>query len=112
MGKKDIKEIIVKISLKMIGFTFCIFICYGLLIIVELHKIVPFFPILFLFHFLFWVGHPLFVKYVLKIKWLDCTKDDFLSLKYILIPCIILEILVLLYYPHETWLAIQQIAQN
>lgn len=112
MGKKDIKKIIIKTSFKMTGFIFFIFIYYGLLIIVELHKIVPFFPILFLFHFLFWVGHPLFVKYVLKRKWFECTKDDFLSLKYILIPCIILELLVLLYYPHETYLTIQQMAKG
>ena len=38
--------------------------------------------------------------------------DDYLLLKYILIPCVILEILVLLYYPHETYLAIQQMAKG
>ena len=75
------------------------------MIILDLHFIVPFFPVLFLFDFCFIVGHPLFVKYISKKKWYECTKDDYLALRYILLPSLFLEILtlcvVIICYPNE-----------
>ena len=112
MEKKGLKENIIKTLIKIMVFVICFLIYCGLLIIIELHKCVPFFPVLFLFHIIFWAGHPLFVIYVLKRKWGDCTKNNYLLLKYILIPCIILELLVMLYYPNETWLILQQVVKG
>ena len=54
--------------------------------------------VLFLFDFCFWVGYPLFMEYVLKRKWFECTKEDYLALKYILTPWLIMEVIVMIYY--------------
>ena len=110
MGKEKIAK--KKLALKIISDVVFLLYLFGLFTILVFHKILPFFPILFLFDFSLLIGYPLFLKFVLKKKWFDCTKNDYLLLKYILIPCIILELLVLLYYPHETYLAIQQMAKG
>ena len=79
------------------------FICCALVFVIvlfsiefyELHLIVPFFPILFLFDLSLIVGYPLFLRYVLKKKWFDCCKDKLLQIKYILLPILFLEMLAL-----------------
>ena len=58
--------------------------------------------IMFFFNFYFWIGHNLFLKYVLRRKWSDCTKDNFLSIKYIFTPLLIMEMLAMLCYYNET----------
>ena len=57
--------------------------CIEFILIGNLHFILPFFPVLFLFNFCFWFGHPIFLRYVLKRKWFECTKDYYLKIKYI-----------------------------
>ena len=82
------------------------------IIIVRLHYIVPFFPILFLFNLCFWVGHPLFLRYILKRKWFECTKDYYLKIRYIMLPWLIMELMVLLYYHKATYLIIKTIIEE
>ena len=104
MEKKDIIIWLKKILLKIAYWIVSLCIFFNAMIILNLHFIVPFFPVLFLFNFCFWVGHPLFMRYVLKLKWFDCTKDNYLSLKYILIPSLIMELIVIIYYYNEIML--------
>ena len=86
---------------------------FGLFTILAFHVIVPFFPILFLFDFCFLVGYPLFLKYVLKRKWfVECIKDEYLKIKYILLPYVIMEIIVLLYYHKATYFIIKTVMEN
>ena len=108
MGKKDIKNTFWKI----ISHIFFIYICLGGIVIIELHSVVSFSPVLFLFDFCFVGGYPLFLRYVLKLKWFECTKDEYLKIKYILLPWLIMELIVLLYYHKETWLAFQKIVES
>ncbi len=112
MEKEDKKEIIKNNIFKCIDFILNLLIAFGIFIIIVFHITGPFFPILFLFDFCFWFGHPLFLRYVLKRKWFECTKDYYLKIKYILLPCLIMELLVLLYYHNETWLVLQKIAES
>jgi len=112
MEKEAMKEKIRKIALEAITDVICVLIMGGLTIILIFHKFGPFFPVLFLFDFCFWFGHPIFVKYVLKRKWYECTKNDLLALKYILIPSLIMELLVLLYYYKATYFIITTIIEN
>ena len=86
--------------------------CIEFILIGCLHFILPFFPVLFLFDFCFWLGHPLFLKYVLKRKWFECTKNFYLKIKYILLPCLIMELMVLLYYHKATLFVIKTIMEN
>ena len=105
MIKKRLLQVLVFI---MFAIVYC-----GLLVIYEMHKIMAFFPILFLFDFCFLAGHPLFVKYVLKRKWFDeCTKDNCLKIKYILLPWLVMEFILILCCPHEMLLALQKIEQT
>ena len=97
------KEKIKELSLEVITNVICIFILCGLMIILIFHKYGPFFPVLFLFDFCFIVGYPLFLRYVLKKKWYECTKNYYLKIKYILLPWLIMELLVLLYYYKVTY---------
>lgn len=97
---------------KTIDIVVCEFILCGLMIILLYHKFAPFFPVLFLFDFCFWLGHPLFLKYVLKRKWFECTKNFYLKIKYILLPCLIMELMVLLYYHKATLFVIKTIMEN
>jgi hypothetical protein len=113
MEKKVIIQRIKRLSLKLINNFFAFFICFWLIIIVlRLHVIAPFFPILFLFDFCFLIGYPLFLRYVLKRKWFECTKDDYLCIRYIMLPLIIMELAVLLCYPHKTIMAIDFLAES
>ena len=108
MGKEAIRKKLIE------------FISYAIIFVIvlfsiefyELHFIVPLFPILFLFDFCFLIGYPLFLRYVLKRKWFECTKDDYLCIRYIMLPLIIMELAVLLYYPHETIIAIDFLADS
>lgn len=113
MGKEVIIQRIKRLSLKLINNFLAFFICFWLIIIVlRLHRVVPFFPIMFLFDFCFLIGYPLFLRYVLKRKWFECTKDDYLCIRYIMLPLIIMELAVLLCYPHETIMAIDFLAES
>ena len=110
------KEVVIKtmkeLALKTIDNAVCVLILCGLMIILIFHKIVPFFPVLFLFDFCFWLGHPLFLRYVLKKKWFECTKDFYLKIKYILLPWLIMELVVLLYYHKATLFIIRTVMEN
>lgn len=97
---------------KTISYIFFAFICLEGIIIIEIHKIVPFFPVLFLFDFCFIFGYPLFLRFVLKKKWFECTKYNYLNIKYILLPWFAMGLSLLLYYHNETWLALQKIAES
>ena len=112
MGKKTRNKMIKTLFYKCINFALSTLVAFGIVALIELHFMVPFFPILFLFDFCLLIGYPLFLVKVLKKKWFDCTKNDYLLLKYILIPWLILELLVMLYYPNETWLILQQIVKG
>lgn len=74
MEKKAILIFIKKILLKIIYWFVSLLILCNAMIILGLHLVVPFFPILFLFNFCFWLGHPLFVKYVLKKSGMNAPK--------------------------------------
>ncbi|MBQ8671045.1 MAG: hypothetical protein IJ525_00815 [Alphaproteobacteria bacterium] len=97
---------------KVINNVLIMLVIFMLLAIIELHKTVPFFPILFLFNLCFWLGHPLYLKYILRQKWFECTKDDYLCLKYLVLPKLIMEILLMLYYHNETMFIIEAIMES
>ena len=109
--KKTIKRI-KELSLEVITDVICVSVLCGLMIILVFHIFGPFFPVLFLFDFCFVVGYPLFLRYVLKRKWFDCTKDYYLKIKYILLPWLIMELLVLLYYHKVTFFIIKTVMEN
>ena len=100
------------LALKIVSDVIFLLCLFGLFTILAFHVIVPFFPILFLFDFCLVVGYPLFLKYVLKRKWFECTKDDYLELKYISIPWLIMELIVLLYYHKATYFIIKTVMEN
>ncbi len=112
MGKKVIISRVNKVVWSILNYGLITLIYFGLLLIYLLHHIVPFFPILFLFDSCFVVGYPLFLRYVLKRKWFECTKDDYLELKYISIPWLIMELVVLLYYNKATYFIIKTAMEN
>ena len=111
MEKESVK-IIKKLVLKMINCTLFVLILFNIFIVLRLHVIAPFFPILFLFDFCFLIGYPLFLRYVLKKKWFECTKDYYLKIKYILLPWLIMEVIVLLYYHKATYFIIKTVMKN
>ena len=86
--------------------------CVEFILIGSLHFMLPFFPVLFLFDVCFWFGHPLFLRYVLKKKWFECTKDYRLKIKYIMFPWLIMGLIVLLYYHKATLFIIKTIMEN
>ena len=86
--------------------------CVEFILIGSLHFMLPFFPVLFLFDVCFWFGHPLFLRYVLKKKWFECTKDYRLKIKYIMLPWLIMGLIVLLYYHKATLFIIKTIMEN
>ena len=96
------KEVMIRkaknLVLKIISDVISILCLFGLFTILEFHKAMPFFPVLFLFDFCFVIGYPLFLRYILKRKWFECTKDDYLELKYIFLPWLIMEGIVMIYY--------------
>ena len=110
------KEVVIKrikeYVLKMVDTIVCIFILCGLMIILLFHKICPFFPVLFLFDFCFIIGYPLFLHSVLKKKWFECTKNYYLKIRYILLPYVMMELIVLLYYHKATLFIIKTIMEN
>lgn len=111
--EKEVRfSLIRRIILKTIYWLVSLLIFISAMIILVFHKICPYFPVLFLFDFCFIVGHPLFLKHISKKKWYECTKDDFLALRYILLPSIFMELVVLLYYHNETILIIKAIMEN
>lgn len=110
MEKKDIKS--KTIFLNLIDLVINLFAGIGFILICNLHFIIPFFPVLFLFDFCFWFGHPLFLRYMLKKKWFECTKKLYLKIKYILLPWLIMELIVLLYYHKATLFIIKTVMEN
>ena len=112
MGKEVIVKRIKELALEAITDAICLFIMCGFMIIFVFHKTGPFFPVLFLFDFCFVVGYPLFLRYVLKRKWFECTRDNFLKIKYILLPWLIMELLVLLYYHNITFFIIKTVMED
>lgn len=111
MEKENVK-IIKKLLLNITSSALFVAILFNAFIILRLHKIVPFFPVLFLFDFCLLVGYPLFLRYVFKKKWFECTKDEYLKIKYLMFPWLIMSLAVLLYYSHETILAIDFLAES
>lgn len=100
------------LALKIVSDVIFLLCLFSLFTILAFHVIVPFFPILFLFDFCFLVGYPLFLRYVLKRKWFECTKDDYLCIRYILLPWLIMELIVLLYYHKATYFIIKTVMEN
>lgn len=82
------------------------FMALFFMFIIALHAYVPFFPVLFLFDICFWIGYPLFLRYIIKKTWSVCVRDERLSLKYITIPCLIMELIVMFCYPQETMMLV------
>ena len=111
MEKESIK-ITKKLLLKMINCTLFVLILFNAYIILRLHITVPFFLVLFFFDLCLLVGYPLFLRYALKRKWFECTKDDYLCIRYIMLPCLIMELAVLFCYPQETISAIDFLAES
>ncbi len=93
--------------IKAIDFVVAFFAAVAFSVMIGLHAYVPFFPVLFVFDICFWVGHPLFLYYVLQKKWSVCIHDDKLRLQYITIPWLIMELLVMFCYPSETIIVIK-----
>ena len=112
MEEKVVISLMRKVILKIIYWLVSLLIFCNAMIILQLHLIVPFFPVLFLFNFCFWFGYPLFLECILKKQWFKCTKDDYLALKYILFPWLIMEICLMFYYFHETLIVLRQIAER
>ena len=112
MEKENEKEIVKIKIFRCIDLILNILIAFGLFTILAFHKIVPFFPILFLFDFCLVVGYPLFLRFVLKKKWFECTKDEYLKVKYILLPYVMMEGIVLLYYHKITFFIIKTILES
>lgn len=108
MEKKGIKNIFWRI----ISYIFFTYICLGGIIILKIHTLVPFFPVLFFFDVCFILTLPLFLHYVLKKKWDDCMQNDYLKVKYILFPWLIMETCLMFYYFHETLIVLRQIAER
>ena len=105
MEKEVISETIKTIFFKCIDFALSVLVSFGIVALIELHFMVPFFPILFFFDLCLVIGYPLFLRYVLKRKWFECCKNKILQMKYILLPILFLEALTLLTaiisYPNE-----------
>ena len=112
MENEDIIVWIKKVSLKIIYWLVSLLILCNAMIILIFHMVYPFFPILFLFNFCFWFGYPIFLEHILKKQWFECTKDDSLALQYILLPWLIMELMVLLYYHKATLFVIKTIMEN
>ena len=107
MKKKITIAMIANILLKVLYYLLLVALYYGALIIVLLHFAVSFFPILFIFDVYFCFGLSLPLKYIFKKKWQDCVNDSYLSIKYIFLPWLVMELLVMLCYPHETMMIIK-----
>ena len=95
MEKEVTKEKIKAYFFKCIDFALSMLVTLVMIALIELHFIIPLFPILFLFDLCLIVGYPLFLRYVLRKKWFECCKDKLLQVKYILLPVLFIEILAL-----------------
>ena len=104
--EKENTKIINNLLLKIINCILFALILFNAFIILRLYLLVTFFPILFLFSFCLIIAYPLFLRFVLQLKWSECTKDETLAFKHIMIPYLIMELAVLSCYPHETTMAI------
>ena len=104
MEKKVLKVKFIQIF----DFILSLYTAIGFVVIVGLHAYVPFFPVLFLFDFCMLIGYPLFLRFVLKIKWFDCHKSKLLTLKHIIFPWAIMDTIVLLCYFNETLFIINE----
>lgn len=93
--------------IKVLNFAVSFYACLGIIIILSLHVYVSFFPILFLFDFCILLGHPLFLRFVLKKRWFDCRKSKILTLKYIIIPWAVMDTVVMSCYPDEVVYVLQ-----
>ena len=102
------KKVIKKKLITVIDFICSLYALFVINIIVVLHAYVPFFPVLFLFDFCMLIGYPLFLRFVLKIKWFDCHKSKLLTLKHIIFPWAIMDTIVLLCYFNETLFIINE----
>lgn len=112
MEDKLIKDSGNVVRYKVIDLMINLLLAIEFILITELHFIAPFFPILFLFNFCFWIGHPLFLRYILKRKWFECTKNFYLKMKYILLPWLVMGTTLILWYYDETLKALQQLAES
>ena len=101
------KKVIKKKLIVVLDFVCSLYALLGISIIVGLHAYVPFFPVLFLFDLCMLIGYPLFLRLFLKRKWFDCAENDYLRIKYILIPWIIIESILFLCYPKEVLYILQ-----
>ena len=105
MEKKTVNEIIKPLFYKCINFVLSVLVAFGIVAIVELHFMVPFFPILVFFDFCLIIGYPLLLVKVLNKEWFKCCKDKFLQIQYILLPTLFLEgltvLVVITYYSNE-----------
>lgn len=108
------KERVKKIFWIVVHSICAIVIVQGLLIIAVLHLSTFFLPILLLFDFYFWIGHTLFLRYVLKKKREDYTKNEYAKFKYLVLPSLLMVVLFLLvlfiYYPLEVSQILEQLS--
>ena len=95
MEKEAIKEKIKLYFFKCVDLVLSMLVTLALIALIELHLIIPLFPILFLLDLCLIVGYPMFLRYVLKKKWSECCRDKLLQIKYILLPILFMEILAL-----------------
>ena len=108
MGKKSVKNIFWGV----ICYILFTYVCLGGIIIIEIHRYVPFFPILFFFDLCFIVVYPLFLHFILKKRWFECAKDNYTKVKYILFPWFVMETCVMIYYYNQILLVFQKISDN
>ena len=108
MREKGIKNIF----WTAICYIFFSYICLGGIIILEIHRYAPFSLILFLLELCFVIGYPLFLHFVLRKKWLECTKNSYNKVKYILFPALVTETCIMLYYHNQILLVLQKISEN
>lgn len=103
MEKKVLQEKVIQ----LFDFILSLYTAVALVVIIGLHTYVSFFPILFLFDFCILLGHPLFLRFVLKKRWFDCRKSKILTLKYIIIPWAVMDTVVMSCYPDEVVYVLQ-----
>lgn len=105
MEKKATNNIINTFFFKCVDFVISVLLAFSIVALIELHFIVPFFPVLFLLDLCIIFGYPLFLRYVLKRKWFECCKDKIMHIKYILLPILLMLVfamtVIILCYPDE-----------
>lgn len=98
--------------LKILFFVLMLIVYFELLVIYFIHRLVSFFPTLFLFDFCLLVGYPLFLRFILKKTWRECSINNYLKMKYILLPWLFMSGAILLYYHNETIAIINSVAEG